>query len=49
VDVEYHRFQITDPQGPVAGDLEASRTGLVSADGGAIGPSALSVNLLILG
>jgi hypothetical protein len=36
VDVEYHRFQITDPQGPVAGDLDASRTGLVSADGGAI-------------
>ncbi|MFF7046533.1 hypothetical protein ACIP4T_32055 [Streptomyces massasporeus] len=33
---EYHLFHITDPQGPVAGDLNASRTGLVSADGGAI-------------
>ncbi|WP_345666233.1 hypothetical protein [Streptomyces venetus] len=36
VDVEYHLFQITDPQGPVADDLDASHTGLVSADGGAI-------------
>jgi hypothetical protein len=36
VQAEYHLFHITDPQGPVAGDLDASRTGLVSADGGAI-------------
>lgn len=36
VDVEYHLFQITDPQGPVADDLDASHTGLVSADGGGI-------------
>ncbi|MEU4490194.1 hypothetical protein AB0H94_35885 [Streptomyces purpurascens] len=36
MDVEYHLFQLTDPQGPVADDLDASRTGLVSADGGAI-------------
>ncbi|MFE9776338.1 hypothetical protein ACFYOV_32700 [Streptomyces sp. NPDC005931] len=34
VHAEYHLFQITDPQGPVADDLDASRTGLVSADGG---------------
>ena len=36
VHAEYHLFQIADPQGPVADDLDASRTGLVSADGGAI-------------
>ncbi|MFJ3446593.1 hypothetical protein ACIPM2_36415 [Streptomyces sp. NPDC086081] len=36
VQAEYHLFHITDPQGPVAADLEAGRTGLVSADGGAI-------------
>ncbi|GAB2895801.1 hypothetical protein GCM10027074_74220 [Streptomyces deserti] len=36
VHAEYHLFQISDPQGPVADDLDASRTGLVSADGGAI-------------
>jgi len=36
VHAEYHRFQITDPQGPVADDLNPSHTGLVSADGGAI-------------
>ncbi|WP_244204509.1 hypothetical protein [Streptomyces africanus] len=36
VDVEYHLFQIRDPQGPVADDLDASRSGLVSADGGGI-------------
>ncbi|MGA5207833.1 hypothetical protein [Streptomyces variegatus] len=36
VQAEYHLFHITDPQEPVAGDLDASRTGLVSADGGAI-------------
>ncbi|MEV5437475.1 hypothetical protein AB0K80_15895 [Streptomyces sp. NPDC052682] len=36
VGVEYHVFQITDPQGPVADDLDANRTGLVSATGGAI-------------
>lgn len=36
VQAEYHLFHITDPQGPVAADLDASRTGLVSADGGAI-------------
>jgi hypothetical protein len=36
VHAEYHLFQITDPHGPVADDLDASHTGLVSADGGAI-------------
>lgn len=36
VHAEYHLFRITDPQGPVADDLDASLTGLVSADGGAI-------------
>jgi hypothetical protein len=36
VHAEYHLFQITDPQGPAADDLDASDTGLVSADGGAI-------------
>ncbi|MEU9575436.1 hypothetical protein AB0D62_37545 [Streptomyces massasporeus] len=36
VHAEYHLFQITDPQGPVADNLDASHTGLVSADGGAI-------------
>lgn len=36
VPVEYHLFQITDPDGPVADDLDASITGLVSADGGNI-------------
>ncbi|GAA2768533.1 hypothetical protein GCM10010103_75750 [Streptomyces paradoxus] len=36
VHAEYHLFQITDPQGPVADDLDASHTGLVAADGGAI-------------
>ncbi|MEU1940637.1 hypothetical protein ACH49O_41025 [Streptomyces coeruleorubidus] len=36
VHAEYNLFQITDPQGPAADDLDASRTGLVSADGGAI-------------
>ena len=36
VHAEYHLFQIADPQGPVADNLDANRTGLVSADGGAI-------------
>ncbi len=36
VHAEYHLFQITDPQGSAADDLDASGTGLVSADGGAI-------------
>ncbi|MFF8934613.1 hypothetical protein ACF08O_07715 [Streptomyces paradoxus] len=36
VHAEYHLFQITDPQGPVADDLDASNTGLIGADGGAI-------------
>ncbi|MEU0203270.1 MULTISPECIES: hypothetical protein [unclassified Streptomyces] len=36
VQTEYHLFHITDPHGPVAADLDANRTGLVSADGGAI-------------
>ncbi|MET9528717.1 hypothetical protein [Streptomyces coeruleorubidus] len=36
VHAEYHLFQITDPQGPAADDLDASHTGLVSVDGGAI-------------
>lgn len=36
VHAEYHLFQITDPQGSVADDLDPSHTGLVSADGGAI-------------
>ncbi|MFF0203451.1 hypothetical protein [Streptomyces sp. NPDC005017] len=33
---QYHLFEITDPEGPVADDLCASRTGLVSATGGAV-------------
>lgn len=36
VAVEYHHFQITDPDGPVADDVDASVTGLVSASGGII-------------
>ncbi|MER5472620.1 hypothetical protein ABZX90_41920 [Streptomyces sp. NPDC002935] len=36
VRAEYHLFQITDPQGPVADDLDATRNGLVSAVGGVI-------------
>jgi hypothetical protein len=36
VHAEYHLFRIRDPQVPAAEDLDASRTGLVSADGGAI-------------
>ncbi|MCX4578066.1 hypothetical protein OHB41_33740 [Streptomyces sp. NBC_01571] len=36
VRAEYHLFQITDPQGPVADDLDATQNGLVSAAGGAI-------------
>ncbi|WP_406368229.1 hypothetical protein OG788_46835 [Streptomyces sp. NBC_00647] len=36
VRAEYHLFQITDPQGPVADDLDATQNGLVSAVGGAI-------------
>ncbi|MFE9112258.1 hypothetical protein ACFYN9_21930 [Streptomyces collinus] len=36
VHAEYHLFQVTDPHGPVADDLDASLTGLVSADGGTI-------------
>ncbi|MET7989177.1 hypothetical protein [Streptomyces sp. NPDC005281] len=36
VHAEYHFFQITDPQGPLAGDLDATRNGLVSAVGGVI-------------
>lgn len=36
VRVEYHLFQITDPQGTVADDLDATRNGLVSVVGGVI-------------
>lgn len=36
VRAEYHLFQITDPQGPVADDLDATQNGLVSAVGGVI-------------
>lgn len=36
VRAEYHLFQITDPQGPVADDLDATHNGLVSAAGGVI-------------
>lgn len=36
VDAQYHHFQITDPQGPLAGDLDSAHNGLVSASGGAI-------------
>ncbi|MFE2530789.1 hypothetical protein [Streptomyces sp. NPDC059371] len=36
VRAEYHLFQITDPQGPVADDLDATHNGLVSAVGGVI-------------
>lgn len=33
---QYHLFRVVDPEGSVADDLDASRTGLVSAAGGAI-------------
>ena len=36
VHAEYHLFQIADPQGSVADDLDATHNGLVSAAGGAI-------------
>ncbi|MFD5519627.1 hypothetical protein [Streptomyces sp. NPDC127066] len=36
VRAEYHLFQITDPQGTVADDLDATHNGLVSAAGGVI-------------
>ncbi|WP_406260266.1 hypothetical protein OIA45_19355 [Streptomyces chartreusis] len=36
VDAQYHHFQITDPQGPLAGDLDSAHNGLVSSSGGAI-------------
>lgn len=36
VHAEYHLFQVSDPKGPVADDLDASHNGLVSAIGGAI-------------
>lgn len=36
VHAEYHLFQISDPAGPMADDLDVSHNGLVSAVGGAI-------------
>lgn len=36
VDAQYHHFQITDPQGPLASDLDDTYNGLVSASDGAI-------------
>lgn len=36
VHAEYHLFQITDPEGPVADDLDVSHNGLVAATDGAI-------------
>ncbi|WP_328457402.1 hypothetical protein OG780_42120 [Streptomyces sp. NBC_00386] len=36
VRAEYHLFQIADPQGPVADDLDATQNGLASAVGGVI-------------
>lgn len=36
VQAQYHLFQITDLQGPVADDLDATHNGLVSAAGGAV-------------
>jgi len=36
VDAEYHHFQIIDPEGPLAEDLDDTYNGLVSASGGAI-------------
>ncbi|MFF0205786.1 hypothetical protein [Streptomyces sp. NPDC005017] len=34
--VQYHLFQVMDPDGPMAGGLDAAHTGLVSASDGAI-------------
>lgn len=36
VHAEYHLFQITDPEGPIANDLDVSHNGLVAAAAGAI-------------
>ena len=36
VHAEYHLFQITDPEGPVADDLDMSHNGLVAATDGTI-------------